>query len=350
LQSTRQLKIARFGNRVKDFGASRWCSEWGGSRGTKRKREREREREREHINTTPEQENNKQSCLNLLICIGRAPHPHSHFTPASALLTNLTVVVIIIIAMNLQDSLLLLASVLLSSSSLAWASSLNLAKLQPISNFPTKCTYAYNADISSCTSSEITITGRITSSGKGVCSLQCLAGLSDVNANLSSACAGVRASPDTLIGLFFADKGIEYLCPNSVEGSGAPAPSSTSEDGSAASTSSTSDTDTETKIPTSTTTTSSSSSETTADPSPSPTFQPTTVVNNGVATTITSEAQRTEAANTNPDAFGGGGSPFEVAANGAASLSARRDGRIVGRNGVPAVLAAALFSALLMAC
>lgn len=238
--------------------------------------------------------------------------------------------------MNLHNHLLLLASLLLLPS-LASANPLSLFKLQEISNFPQKCTAAYKVDLTDCTSSEITTTGGITSDGKGVCSLQCIAALSVVASNLNSACAGVQASPTTLIGLFFAGQAVSYLCPNSVEGNG-PAPSSTG----ATATSSTTSTST-------TTTATSSSSKSTAQPpptgQPSPSFQPTTAVNNGVATVLTSLAQQSDSAKTNPDAFGGGGSPFEVAANAASGL---RRGRV--RNGVPAVLFAAVFWGVLVGC
>jgi hypothetical protein len=251
--------------------------------------------------------------------------------------------------MNLRNSLLFLTSILLLPSTTS-ASTLNPFKVQQISNFPAECAAAYNVDISDCTSSEISVTGNIEKGGQGICSLQCIAALSVVNSNLNIACEGVQANPNTLIGLFFNGKAISYLCPNSVEGNG-PAPSSTGD--SSISTSSLPSSSTESSTSTSTSTStrpssittqiSQSTSSTTTEkpsPSPSPSFQPTTAVNNGIATVFTSEAQRTSSSN--PDAFGGGGSPFEVAANAAPS------GKV--RNSVPAVLSAALFWAVVAGC
>lgn len=234
----------------------------------------------------------------------------------------------------LSASLLLLL-LLITPPTLATSSSpLNLFTLQPISSFPPSCTEAYSGDISDCSSAEVTTTGRISSEGRGVCSLQCIAALSTVNDNINRACGGIQANPATLIGMFFTERALAYLCPNSVEGRGPPprstaAPSSslitptlTSTSPSPSATESETESETETDKPeTSPETSPESESETSPPPSPkpTPTFQPTTAVNNGVATVLTSEAQRSDSAKTNPEAFGGGGSPFEVAANAASS-------------------------------
>ncbi|KAF7507780.1 hypothetical protein GJ744_010081 [Endocarpon pusillum] len=209
-------------------------------------------------------------------------------------------------------------------------------------------------DISDCSPSEITVSGKIEPDGRGVCSLQCIAALSTVNNNLLSACTGVQASPNTLIGLFFAQKGVSYLCPNSVMGNG-PAPSSTGVESTAAETStsssstsspSSSSSSSLSSEPSTTTTTSSSSttesSQSSITSAPSPSFQPTTAVDKGVATVLTSEAQRSDSSKSNPEAFGGGGSPFEVAANGAVP------GRV--RNSVPVMLCAATFWSVMAGC
>ncbi|ERF71589.1 hypothetical protein EPUS_00578 [Endocarpon pusillum Z07020] len=249
--------------------------------------------------------------------------------------------------MNLHYSVLFLASILLLSSS-ASADSLNLFKVQAITNFPQKCAATYSIDISDCSPSEITVSGEIEPDGRGVCSLECIAALSMVNNNLLSACTGVQANANTLIGMFFAQKGVSYLCPNSVVGNG-PAPSSTGVESTAAetSTSSSSSSSSGETLTTTTTTTTSSSSTTESSQSsitsaPSPSFQPTTAVDKGVATVLTSEAQRSDSSKSNPDAFGGGGSPFEVAANGAVP------GRV--RNSVPVMLYAATFWSVMAGC
>ncbi len=242
--------------------------------------------------------------------------------------------------MDLQSCLFFLAFVLLLPSS-ASADSLSLFKVQAISNFPPKCAASYSIDIRDCSQSEVTVSGRIEPDGRGVCSLQCIAALSTVNNNLISACDGIQASGSTLIGLFFARKGVIYLCPNSVEGNG-PAPSSTGSESRTAA---------ETPIPSSSASTETS---TTTDGSatdspqagitsaPSPSFEPTTAVDRGVATVLTSEAQQSDSAKSNAGTFGGGGSPFEVAANAAVA------GRV--RNSVSAVLCAATFWAVVLAC
>ena len=245
--------------------------------------------------------------------------------------------------------MLLVASVLLLSS-LSSAATLNLFKVQQISNFPKQCTAAYNFDISDCSSSEISLTGRVEADGKGICSLQCIAALSIVTQNIFESCKGVQAQANTLIGLFFARQGVPYLCPNSVDGN-EPAPSSTGLKGtlaapSASSAASSDISSSSTTLATATSTTTSSSSNTAAaaqpkTSNPSPSFQPTTAVNNGVATVFTSKAQRS--GSSNPDAFGGGGSPFEVAAN-AASASGR------GGTSVLAMPVAVLFWSFMTGC
>jgi hypothetical protein len=254
-----------------------------------------------------------------------------------------------VINMNLHHPMLLVAYVLFLSS-LTSAASLNLFKVQQISNFPKQCTAAYNFDISDCSTSEITVTGKVEADGKGACSLQCIAALSFVTQNIFESCKGVQANSKTLIGLFFARQGLPFLCPNSVDGNG-PAPSSTGQKGTVATPSASSAESSETSLSstilaTATSTTTSSSSDTavaeqstTSEASPS--FQPTTAVNNGVATVFTSEAQRSDSSN--PDAFGGGGSPFEVAAN-AASSSGR------GGTNVFVTLLAVLFWSFMAGC
>jgi hypothetical protein len=239
-----------------------------------------------------------------------------------------------VINMNLHYPMLLAAYVLLLSS-LSSAAPLNLFKVQQISNFPRQCMAAYNFDISDCSSSEISVTGKVEPDGKGLCSLDCIGALLVVTQKLFDSCQGVQANPNTLIGLFFIGQGVPYLCPNSVDGNEAAA-GSTGAKGTVAAPSSSSAASSEIALSSAMVTTTSpsstsSSSQTAAPAQPttseaSPSFQPTTAVNNGVATVFTSEAQRSDSSN--PDAFGGGGSPFEVAAN-AASASGRGGANVI---------------------
>jgi hypothetical protein len=254
-----------------------------------------------------------------------------------------------VIKMNLHYSMLLVAWFLLLSS-LSSAAPLNLFKVQQISNFPRQCTAAYNFDISDCSASEISVTGKVEADGKGLCSLDCIGALSVASQKLFEACQGVKASSNTLIGLFFIGQGVPYLCPNSVPGNEAAA-ASTGAKGTVAAPSPSSIASSEIAsssaiLATTSSTSTSSSSQTAAPAQPttseaSPSFQPTTAVNNGVATVFTSEAQRSDSSN--PDAFGGGGSPFEVAAN-AASASGRGGANVI------ATVMAVLFWSFMVGC
>ncbi|MCJ1474897.1 hypothetical protein MMC13_003557 [Lambiella insularis] len=240
------------------------------------------------------------------------------------------------------------------------STSLNLSDFQQINGFDSACTVAYNTPIPGCSTSDFT--------SNNPCSLTCINGLEVITILLGSACQGIEADPTTLIGQFFEGNGIKALCPNFVPAqtldssafaqlTGRPGASTTnaqtsttpqyiSTTSSQRSTGSSLSASTE-PILTSTSLTSSSStslsltmtssilstqvslasSSTSLTTSPSLAVVPAgttpsssstqsdsgftkTIVNDGSAVVITSKPEQT--ASNNPDAFGGGGSPFEI--------------------------------------
>ncbi|SLM34922.1 hypothetical protein LPUS_03893 [Lasallia pustulata] len=245
---------------------------------------------------------------------------------------------------------------------------ISLSQFQTIADFPDTCTQAYNSQINGCTASDF-INGN-------PCSTGCMNGLQAITTLIDTACAGSQADPTTLIGMFFIGKGINALCPNYAapiaEASSTMGESSTpsavvietstlvASSLSAATTSAATSTHTPsttstptpstTYTPTPTTTASSPSStttsftisvlpvplsqSTTSTPSPLTTANPSTsasidrptfvktAINDGSKTVLTSKADQT--ASTNPDAFGGGGSPFEISAGVKGTESASR--------------------------
>ena len=88
----------------------------------------------------------------------------------------------------------------------AAATSITLSQFQQISGFSETCTAAYNTPLNQCTQSDF-------ENGRS-CSMSCVEALEKVSAYLTTACAGIKAYPDTLIGLFFGGHGVEVLCPN----------------------------------------------------------------------------------------------------------------------------------------
>ena len=228
----------------------------------------------------------------------------------------------------------------------------SLPQFQPIFGFSDACTRAYNTLIPGCTPSDF--------NKNGPCSADCINGLQVISALINSACQGTVADPATLIQLFLEGKGVVALCPNaalpssSVLSGGSPSTSDSvnGDRTSSASTvsmtamtltdtasvSSTTDTSLTTRpvvaatetvgstahaVGTTTSTLSSSSSSvpsTVASAAASSTstntartFEPgfpKTVADAGSAAVITSTAD--QSSSRNPDAFGGGGSPFEI--------------------------------------
>ncbi|MCJ1433163.1 hypothetical protein MMC27_002522 [Xylographa pallens] len=270
--------------------------------------------------------------------------------------------------------LLLLLSVPVPSKASS-SPSISLSQFQEINGFSATCTAAYNTDIPGCTTSDFT--------SNNPCSINCISGLEAISALLNSACQGTEADPNTLIGLFFEGNGVSALCPNVVSGT-TPQSSAGGQSGDSSMTTSTS-TMSEASVftmsskapmtstvstsdrpnPTTATssalshtlafstvstvmkTTSSSSGSSTqtshssspsvlASPSPSTAASPSisqsssitqaglgftkTAVNDGTAVVFTSQPEQT--ASNNPDAFGGGGSPFEISNRGIRSVDA----------------------------
>ncbi|MCJ1283947.1 hypothetical protein MMC26_003278 [Xylographa opegraphella] len=262
--------------------------------------------------------------------------------------------------------LVLSSSPILSQASSA--SSISLSSFQQIYGFSATCTAAYNTDIPGCTTSDFT--------SNNPCSISCISGLEVISALLNSACQGTEADPSTLIGLFFHGNGVSALCPNVVSGS-TPQSSAGGQGGgnsmtiatsmmsetavitfSSSSPVTTTASTSERPNPTTSTTSAllntpgsstistimkttslsgspthtpqSSSANISTSPSPSTTTMQSvssgssitqagsdftkTVVNDGTAVVLTSKPEQT--ASDNPDAFGGGGSPFEISNQG----------------------------------
>ncbi|MCJ1290682.1 hypothetical protein MMC34_002224 [Xylographa carneopallida] len=245
------------------------------------------------------------------------------------------------------------------------SSSVSLSQFQQIYGFSATCTAAYNTDIPGCTASDFT--------SNNPCSINCISGLEAISALLNSACQGTEADPNTLIGLFFEGNGVSALCPNVVSGStpqsspggqgggiSMTTTTSTVSEASVVTTSSKASTPTTVSTserPSPTTTTTSALSHMLGSSTVSPVTKTTTVasssstktsqsaltsvlsslslstataqsaslrssitqagsgftktvVNDGTAVLLTSKPEQT--ASDNPDAFGGGGSPFEI--------------------------------------
>ena len=267
--------------------------------------------------------------------------------------------------------LLLLAAILLPDLATATVS---LSQFQAIVGFPQACTNAYQTPVTACTASDF--------SNGAPCSANCISGLQQITTSINAACQGSKANPDSLIGLFFQNKGVDSLCPNSGDGdatsttsrssttltqvtiggsssstSGTTAQITTSTSAAVRTTSSSSTEASSTDISTSgassttsrstqTSTTAQSTLQITGGSSTSTTSVSrntagftTTVFNQGEASVITSKPEQT--GSNNPEAFGGGGSPFEVGPN---SSSASRTSDLL-----PLHFAATLAAAFLLA-
>ncbi|OAT14522.1 hypothetical protein BDBG_09528 [Blastomyces gilchristii SLH14081] len=83
---------------------------------------------------------------------------------------------------------------------------ISLDQIQPIISFPPSCTRVYTSEISDCTVRDF--------ANEGSCSPGCVEGLEALARSLNAACVGTRASPTSLIGLFFQGLGVQTLCPN----------------------------------------------------------------------------------------------------------------------------------------
>ena len=228
----------------------------------------------------------------------------------------------------------------------------SLPQFQPISGFSDACTRAYNSLIPGCTPSDF--------NQNGPCSADCINGLQVISALINSACQGTVADPTTLIQLFLEGKGVVALCPNaalpssSIPTGGSPSTSdsvngdrtsttptistttdhltdttsafsttdmsltttpvvaateSTGSTARAVSTTTISSSSPSSSIPTTVASAAASSTSTNTAPTFEPGF-PKTVADAGSAAVITSKAE--QSSSRNPDAFGGGGSPFEI--------------------------------------
>ena len=108
--------------------------------------------------------------------------------------------------MRLVRATTLYSTLLTSLIANATATSITLSQFQQISGFSETCTAAYNTPLTQCTESDF-------ENGRS-CSMNCVEALEKVSACLTTACRGIKAYPDTLIGLFFGGGGVEALCPN----------------------------------------------------------------------------------------------------------------------------------------
>ncbi|KAL9067442.1 MAG: hypothetical protein Q9161_006874 [Pseudevernia consocians] len=84
-------------------------------------------------------------------------------------------------------------------------SALTLSTFQQINGFGTACTNAYNTPLTDCSSSDF--------AGQG-CSAKCIGFLDSLTNSLIDACSGTSVYPNTLIGLFFHNEGVQTLCSN----------------------------------------------------------------------------------------------------------------------------------------
>lgn len=89
---------------------------------------------------------------------------------------------------------------------------MTLSQFQQISGFSTGCSNAYDTPLTKCSKSDF---------AKGrTCSMGCVALLEEVSALINSECKGTKAYPNTLIGLFFKQAGVQTLCPDAKVSSG----------------------------------------------------------------------------------------------------------------------------------
>lgn len=84
---------------------------------------------------------------------------------------------------------------------------ISLADFQPINGFSDQCTQAYNTQLQGCSQSDF-------HNGGSHCSTECIAYLTALTKILNQDCAGTSALPNTLMGLFFIQRGTATLCPN----------------------------------------------------------------------------------------------------------------------------------------
>ncbi|EEQ90700.1 hypothetical protein RJZ56_006391 [Blastomyces dermatitidis] len=212
---------------------------------------------------------------------------------------------------------------------------ISLDQIQPIISFPPSCTRVYTSEISDCTVRDF--------ANEGSCSPGCVEGLEALARSLNAACVGTRASPTSLIGLFFQGLGVQTLCPNAggagggagreiessapanppdiprVTETGRPPPTQ-------AQTEEPSATTTTRRLAPSTTSTTSHSTSTTSDSYVIPSLPPSATASDPTSTT-TSEPSATTTKTTDPndDPFGGFGNAFDIIApNQAASMSQPR--------------------------
>ncbi|MCJ1375150.1 hypothetical protein MMC20_006384 [Loxospora ochrophaea] len=241
---------------------------------------------------------------------------------------------------------------------------ITLSLFLPISGFSSECNNAYNTPLAGCTSSDFT---------KGApCSANCIASIETVDQLVIMDCEGAATDPKTLIGQILRGNGIRAICPNaavttavqtttilkstetifksntntqsntlvktSIQSTLTPARSATSTSPLAISSSSTvvlsstisrqqtsspslpqspssissAVTSAVSSAITSTVSSAVASAITTATAASEGGFTK-TVADGGSATVLTSKAQQT--ASDNADAFGGGGSPFEISSS-----------------------------------
>jgi hypothetical protein len=207
-----------------------------------------------------------------------------------------------------RHSPLLPCLVVASILCLATASSpgINLSDFQQINGFSSPCTAAYNTPIPGCTADDFT--------GMNPCSAACISGLEEITALLNSACQGTEADPSTLIGKFFQGTGVNALCPNA-DNSSVPTTTPSMTSSSATSSSSLS-----LSIGTSSTSTLSLDSTTSPTASSAPSMTATgsllssssSKVTYTVVSSSTSSSKPGPTTSTNPDAFGGPGTPFAI--------------------------------------
>lgn len=237
--------------------------------------------------------------------------------------------------MKLFQLLLLVASVIFPS-----VADISLSGFQQIVGFPQACQDAYNHPISACDPYRDFGAGH-------TCSPACSIALEALQTSIQIACRGINVDPSSVMGHFFSSTGPQFVCSgvayNVAQGDAAicseesatAATSSRTSSATGTSTFSVTDITTTTHhaITHATSTSRSTSHEASSSPSPADSASSTiptgesktstpsflsTAANDGTATTFSSQSQRTSSSN--PDNFGGGGSPFEVSANSASAI------------------------------
>jgi hypothetical protein len=228
---------------------------------------------------------------------------------------------------------------------------ITLSDFQAIAGFPVPCADAYDQTINACNKQQ-------DFSSPNTCTANCLAALSTVQSDIQNACSGVLVDPGSVIGHFFVGSGPAFVCsgiPFHDDGNEPESSSTSSQEATMTmttmttvtrssqassttsisvktkpSSSSSSSQETSTRSPSTVKTTRASShittesTSTTSSPSKSTTTKTepsffATAANDGTATTFTSKSQQTSSSN--PDRYGGGGSPFEISANVAGARS-----------------------------